>query len=531
SQKDRDNNMKHVIFLLSLLLLSVAWATSSNSVQEEFLKCMSTKISDSSQIIFSQNSSSYSSVLQFSIQNLRWLNSSNADPLVIITPLHESEIQAAVLCSRKYDLQIRVRSGGHDYEGLSYLSKTPFIIIDLINMRSVEVNVKDETAWVQSGATLGEFYYAIAKKSSVLGFPAGICPTLGLGGHVSGGGFGTLVRKYGLAADNILDAYVIDVNGRILDRKAMGEDLFWAIRGGNGASFGIIVSWKVKLVRVPETVTTFTVSRTVEGGVTKVVHRWQNIVSNMDEDLFIRVIMGPGGQNSERKTLRASFNSMFLGKIDKLIPLMNRTFPELGLKAEDCTEMSWIESTLYFPGFSKGSPLEVLLNREQVSRNFFKAKSDFVAQPIPVSGLEGIWDKILEEEIGMLIMEPLGGKMNQISESEVPFPHRKGNLYNIQYLVQWQVAGVKEANRHLNWIRSLYEYMKPFVSKSPRAAYVNYRDIDLGTNKLGKTSYSEAAVWGIKYFKGNFKRLAQVKSKVDPGNFFRNEQSIPPFTS
>jgi len=69
--------------------------------------------------------------------------------------------------------------------------------------------------------------------------------------------------------------------------------------------------------------------------------------------------------------------------------------------------------------------------------------------------------------------------------------------------------------------------MTPYVSKSPRAAYYNYRDLDLGSNKHDNTSYSEASVWGIKYFKGNFKRLAQIKTKFDPRNFFRNEQSIP----
>ena len=69
--------------------------------------------------------------------------------------------------------------------------------------------------------------------------------------------------------------------------------------------------------------------------------------------------------------------------------------------------------------------------------------------------------------------------------------------------------------------------MRPCVSKFRRVAYLNYRDLDLGTNKESNVSYLEARVWGLKYFKGNFKRLAQVKSMVDPKNFFRNEQSIP----
>jgi hypothetical protein len=69
--------------------------------------------------------------------------------------------------------------------------------------------------------------------------------------------------------------------------------------------------------------------------------------------------------------------------------------------------------------------------------------------------------------------------------------------------------------------------MRPYVSKYPRAAYLNYRDLDLGTNKHSDTSYSEARAWGLKYFTGNFKILAEMKSKADPDNFFRNEQSIP----
>ncbi|KAM3301873.1 hypothetical protein P3S67_016375 [Capsicum chacoense] len=73
--------------------------------------------------------------------------------------------------------------------------------------------------------------------------------------------------------------------------------------------------------------------------------------------------------------------------------------------------------------------------------------------------------------------------------------------------------------------------MARYVSKSPRAAYFNYRDLDLGRNNDRKTSYAQARIWGEKYFKNNFDRLVQVKTKFDPTNFFRNEQSIPPLLS
>ncbi|KVH95955.1 berberine bridge enzyme-like 22 [Cynara cardunculus var. scolymus] len=524
--------MKHPLLIATHIL----WAAIASVIYADaiathngFVSCMKdyfVSFADTSRYVFTPDLPVYSSLV-WSQHNPRCSNSTaSQEPIAIVTPLNEDEIRVAIICSREHGLQVRIRSGGHDYEGLSYLCKVPFVVIDMRNLRSISIDIEDETAWVQSGATLGELYYSIAQKSRTHGFPAGVCPSVGVGGHFSGGGFGAMVRKYGLAADNVIDAHLIDANGNLLNREAMGEDLFWAIRGGGGASFGVIISWKIKLLRVPPKVTVFNVYKTMDQHTTEIVHRWQHVAHTVKNELFIRVII-QYLQDDKNTSVQVLFNSLFLGELNELIPLMNEKFPELGLKPNDCIEMSWIESVLFLAGFQGKSPKVLLGNDTDPYVSYFKAKSDFVTKPIRKHVFKGIRERFLEQKFAFMIMDPFGGRMSEISESHLPFPHRKRNLYNVQYLVKWEANGVRASNEHIHWLRLLYRYMERHVSRHPRSAYLNYRDLDLGTNREGNTSYSEARVWGEKYFKANFKRLAHVKSRVDPDNFFRYEQSIP----
>uniref|UniRef100_A0A2P2KYB1 FAD-binding PCMH-type domain-containing protein n=1 Tax=Rhizophora mucronata TaxID=61149 RepID=A0A2P2KYB1_RHIMU len=520
------------ILAIFLLLVSPSWIVSA-TVKDSFLLCLSftsETVSPLSSGFYTPDNSSFSSVLQSTAQNLRYLLPSVPKPEFIFTPSDESQIQAAVVCSKQLGIHLRVRSGGHDYEGVSYASEieTPFIILDLSRLRSVDVDIAANTAWTQAGATNGEVYFKISEKSPTHGFPMGLCSSLGIGGHITGGAYGSMMRKYGLGADNVIDARIVDVNGRVLDRQAMGEDLFWAIRGGGGGSFGIIVAWKIKLVRVPPTVTVFTVTKTLEQGATKILHKWQQVVDKLDDDLFIRVIIqGAAGARRGQKTVTTSYNALFLGDAKRLLHVMQTSFPELGLKLQDCIEMSWIKSVLYIAGYPSNTAPEVLLQGKSLFKNYFKAKSDFVKQPIPETALEGLWKRIMQEDGALLIWTPYGGMMSRIPESEIPFPHRKGNIFMFQYLTNWQ-DGKKNMAKHMDWIRKLYNYMAPYASMFPRTAYVNYRDLDLGMNMKNNTSFIKASAWGSKYYKDNFNRLVQVKTKVDPDNFFRHEQSIPP---
>ncbi|KAM0860965.1 hypothetical protein ACQ4PT_046203 [Festuca glaucescens] len=514
------------------LLLTVCFlgfyvpAMSLASSSDKFLLCLSIHVP--SQLVLTPTSPSFKPLLVSSIRNAKFVAPATArPPLCILTPTKASHVQAAVRCGRYHGVRLRVRSGGHDNEGLSYRSQRPevFAVVDLAKLDAVRVDPRGATAWVDSGATIGELYYAVAKAAPGLGFPAGVCPTIGVGGHFSGGGVGLMMRKYGLSADNILDATIVDADGKLLQGKeAIGDDLFWAIRGGGGGSFGIVLSWKVRLVPVPPKVTYFSVTKTMNQGAVDAVTKWQKVAPALPDDLSVRVVV---------QKRQANFQSMYLGNCSAVVRTLHRRFPELGVTRADCREMSWLQyvAYLYFGDAINSAPLEVLLlNRTMPLGPFVKNKSDYVRK----SFTKKTWQKIFTWPSGAaegeLILEPHGGRMSTIADADTPYPHRSGVLYNIQYVQLWNSNGAGGNNSTPNWINGLYDFMAPFVTKNPRAAYANYKDLDLGVNKVvgGVTTYESGKVWGERYFGGNFRRLAMIKRKVDGHDYFRNEQSVPP---
>ncbi|KAK1375653.1 Cannabidiolic acid synthase [Heracleum sosnowskyi] len=384
-----------ISFTFSMLaLLLTASRASSTPIQDSFYQCLSRNSDISiplSTTLNTLNNSSFTSILASTAQNPRFTVPSVPKPELIFVPFKISHIQASVICSKELGIQLRVRS---------------------------------------AGATVGQLYYRIAEKSKIHGFPAGLCTSVGIGGHITGGGYGPLMRKYGLAADNVVDAQLVNANGTVLDRKSMGEDLFWAIRGGAGGSFGIIISWK-------------------------------QIAHKIDENLFMRVIFQVVDAAIEGgKTVQTSYNALFLGRTERLLKIMKKSFPELGLKQENCTEMSWLESVLFISASSGyNTSLEALIEGRSPFRLSFKAKSDYVQRPISKTGLKGLLKRFLQEDSPFIIWTPYGGKMSKISESEIPFPHRKGNRFMIQYAIGWMTTDDKDAEaKHIGWIRNLYSF-------------------------------------------------------------------------
>ncbi|KAI4297177.1 hypothetical protein L6164_037076 [Bauhinia variegata] len=462
-----------LFFLLPIFLLfsCTASAASNAAGHKTFIHCLVNHSEPSYPItsaIFTPNNSSFSSVLEAYIRNLRFNTSTTRKPYLIITAQHVSHVQAAVVCAQKHNLQMKIRSGGHDYEGCLMLPRSP--------SSSLTCSISDQLKWTPKPKRLGfklvqhlvkfiiESMRKIRHGASQLGFVPPLVLVV------------TSVER---------------INGR---------DLFWAIRGGGGASFGVIIAYRIKIVHVPETVTVFQVRRTLEENATDIMYKWQQVAPTIDNDLFIRVILDVvNSSQNGNKTVRASFISLYLGDSNNLLSIMNEKFPELGLTQSDCIEVSWLQSVLFWTNINISMPVEVLLNRT-ASVNYLKRKSDYVKQPISKEAYEGIWRKMIELENAILYFNPYGGRMAEIPATTVAFLTVRGTCGR---------------------------YMTPFVSKNPREAFFNYKDLDLGINHNGKNSFLEGSVYGVEYFKDNFKRLVQIKTKVDPGNFFRNEQSIP----
>ncbi|QGI87422.1 hypothetical protein CEK25_002378 [Fusarium fujikuroi] len=187
-------------------------------------------------------------------------------PSYVVNATSDEQIALAVKWASGRNIRI-VKGTGHDLSGRS--SGAHSLSIWTRHMLQVEfdsgwrvpgTNKTDTVLIVASGLTYGDAVGHALKYDHVI--VSGNDATVGLGGHIQGGGHGPLSSTFGLAVDNMYKVRVVTTQGHILTADAtQNQDLLWAIRGGGAGQYGIVTEYVLKAYPTPSVIeTSFTIS-------------------------------------------------------------------------------------------------------------------------------------------------------------------------------------------------------------------------------------------------------------------------------
>lgn len=387
---------------------------------------------------------------------------------------------------RSNSLPFAIRCGGHSYEGFS---QSASVVIDTRMINAITVDAKTNTAAVGAGASLGSLYRAIAPYK--LAFTGGSCPTVGVSGHLLGGGYGYLARRFGLACDSLLSVNLVDPEGRQIRADAQqNADLYWASRGGGGGTFGVAISYAVKLQRVASVfVFTFRWPSLPTASAAAVMKAWQGWAPHAPRTVNSNLVI--------RRNLNGTINLRASGQSVGTLQELQRELKALP-KSPSITQMSFFAAVNHFSG-GWNYPVQIM-----------KGKSDYATVPISDDGLAALMNGISRSSGMYVVCDAYGGAMSNIAPDATAFVHRGGTLFCLQYGSVWTNA--VDTQERLKEMKQFYATMRPYVSG---AAYVNYCDTDL-------------TEWPNAYWGQNLSRLKKIKSAFDPNNVFRHAQSVPP---
>ena len=388
------------------------------------------------------------------------------------------------------------------------------MLIDLKNLDSVAVDASSQTAVIGSGNKLAPLYYKLWTQGKFT-LPGGTCPTVGIGGLTLGGGFGLLSRQHGLTTDSVVEMRVILANGTtVTANQNQHTDLFWALRGAGGGSFGIVTSFTMRLARVPDLVTSFSYSFPANR-YKQVMNAYQtwgpSAVSTVTTELvwsnsaieLVGVFLGP------RSALSSALEDFL-----SLAPSPTWTDIREEELIRSYLRFSWLETT----------NVADMLKPKASDALYMKGNSLLYSTAISDASVE-IMNRYLmnpsaSSSASYLIIDLWGGvnsKVGSVPVSETSFVHRN-TLFGIEPVVEWRgSAQSPECTTCLNWIdsmmRELVQDYKDVYKTTTVSAYQNYIDEKLPD-------------WEVAYYGSAIGRLKEVKSKYDPTDRFRFPRSI-----
>jgi FAD/FMN-containing dehydrogenase len=413
-------------------------------------------------------------------------------PAAIVRAANAADVSHVVMLARESGLELAIRGGGHSIAGHS--TTDGGIILDLSELKGLEIDVERRTAWAEAGLTAGEYTAAAAAYGLATGF--GDTGSVGIAGITLGGGVGYLVRKHGLTIDDLLAAEIVTADGQLLHVDAETHpDLFWAIRGGGG-NFGVVTRFQYRLHELS----------TIVGGM---------LVLPATPDVIRAFVAEAQAAPDELSTIANVMKAPpmpFLpaelhGQFVVLAMLVYAGSAEAGARAiapfraiatplaDMVKPISYVE--IYPP--EEGGYHPVATGRTL----FVDAIDQGVAETI-VGHLEAATAPMAVTQIRVL-----GGAMARVPADATAFAHRASRIMvNVAALY----GRPEEAEVYEPWVNGFAAALR----QGDGGAYVNF---------LGNEG--EARVRAA-YPEATWNRLAAIKARYDPTNLFRLNQNIPP---
>ena len=416
-----------------------------------------------------------------------WNEMVDKRPAAVIYCAESDDVVAAVNFARSRNLLVSVRAGGHNVAGCSVCNGG--IVIDVSRMKRIEVDPVRRVAHAQAGLSLGEF--DTATQSFGLATTMGVNADTGIAGLTLGGGFGKLGRKHGLSCDNLMAAEIVTADGRLLKASATeNADLFWGIRGGGG-NFGIVTTFEYKLYPVGPLLLAGSVLHSYEHA-RGAMQFYRTFSTKAPDELSVdaALVTAPSGERF------FSVSACYVGSIDEGERVL-KPLREYGAPVEDR-----IAPISYLQIQSAGDSIFPRGRRYYWKAQFLREITDRA-----IDTLLATYATAPSESL--LVLQQVGGAIARVPIAETPYANRDA-LYDCFPISIWDNPADDEA--HIRWARGLWDAMRPF---STGGVYANNLGEE-GTDRV-QAAYGE-----------NYPRLAALKNKYDPTNFFHLNQNIRP---
>jgi FAD/FMN-containing dehydrogenase len=409
-------------------------------------------------------------------------------PALIACCAGVADVLTGVRFAREHDLLVSVRGGGHGMPGFAVCEGG--LMLDLSGMKSVHVDPHHRTVRAEAGVTWGEFDHET--QAFGLATTGGVVGSTGIAGLTLGGGHGFLMRRYGLACDNLLSVDVVTADGRWLGASDTEHaELFWGLRGGGG-NFGVATSFEYRLHPLETMLAGMVIYPIAQAKA--FLRLYREVTSTAPDELGSLVALGTLPDGTQAAVLLVGYSGPIADGEKLLRPLR-----EFGPLLADQVSPSPYRA---LQGISEHfNPRGY---RNYLKTNYLRDLSDdaidilverYASVPAPFSHI---------------VVEHMGGAVSRMDRQATAYNYRDAQ-YNFLIVGMW--ADPAQDASGISWVRGLWQALQPFSSGN---IYVNYES-DVGVERV------QAAYGAAKY-----DRLVALKNTYDPTNFFRLNANIKP---